>query len=550
MKQMDTRGLSFADMRKGDKYYVDKTMLIADILGTDDSGVYLFTRPRRFGKTTNLSMLDSFFNIKYKGNDWFDGLEISEHHEFDVYRNRFPVIHLDLKDLEASDRESFMNRMRAVIAGAYRDHIYLLDSGQLRDYECDDFRRILSRDVHDDYVRDCLPNLCRMLEEYHGQKVIVLIDECDRAVSDIFGTESFRPIIGALGPILSSLLKSNSSLQMAYVTGIMHIAKESIFSGLNNLWVDNVFSTMSDERFGFTESEVMDILSYYDRSDEFGIVKDWYDGYRFGDAEVYNPFSITYYIKKDEGPNVYWSNTAKDVVIDWLLDRIGMDTFSQILSLINGDSIDVKLNKTMTYDDLGHRIDSLYSMMVMSGYLKAVPKGDGVFEVSIPNKEVMSIVNGKVGGLSIIDNGIFQRFNTAVLDGDSDAIASILQSILKDASYLILKDEHDYQLVLMTIMHTLAQVYSVRTEYEAGNGRLDMILTPRREGMTPLIFELKRVRSEDELDGAVEGAVAQIHRQRYYMDMSGDVMLFGMAFWGKVPRVLVERITVRAGSPV
>ncbi len=530
-------------------YYVDKTLLLADILGNNLRGVYLYTRPRRFGKTTNLSMLDAFFNIQYKGNTWFDGLKISEYPEYNQYKNAFPVIRLDLKDTVASNNKSFMNRMRSAIAEAYRDHMYLLDS-ELDETDAILFRKILLKETSDDYVPDCIRNLCSLLNKYHGRRAIILIDEYDRAVANSFGDAAHRKIMDSLGTILSSALKSNPHLQLAYITGIMQIAKENIFSGLNNLRVNNILSRESDERFGFTETEVKELLSYYGRSDEFDVVKTWYDGYRFGDAEVYNPYSIMYYTSSPDEPLPYWANTAKDVAIEWLLDRVDMKTFSDIMSLVNGGSIDIKLNMTQTYEGLKHDVKSVYNLMVLSGYLKAIPKGDGSYEVSIPNKEVMTIVNEKMWNLNLIDDGTYNEFNIAVLDGDSEKAVRILQSVLKDASYLTLNDEHDYQLVMMTIMHTLSRAYSIRTEYEAGNGRLDMILTPRREGMTPLIFELKKVDSERELDGAVEDAIAQIHERRYYLDMSGEVILFGIAFWSKIPKGRSERILVRDGALV
>lgn len=221
-----------------------------------------------------------------------------------------------------------------------------------------------------------------------------------------------------------------------------------------------------------------------------------------------------------------------------------------MMSLINGDSIEVELDTDMTYESLEYSLDSVYSLMVMAGYLTAVPKEYGVYEISISNKEVCILVKKKMRDLRLIDNEKYKEFNTAVLDGDCETMVRILQSVLKDASYLILNDEHDCQLVMLTIMHTLFHVYSIRTEYEAGNGRLDMILTPKGEGMTPLIFELKKVDSEKELDGAVEDAIAQIHEKRYYLDMSGEIVLFGIAFWSKIPKGRSERIKVREGMLV
>ncbi len=546
MKQIDVGGLSFKELREGNRYYVDKTMLLADILGTNDRGVYLYTRPRRFGKSTNLSMLDAFFNIDYKGNDWFEGLEISDHHEYDRYRNAFPVIRIDMGVCKKAPFEIFISMFRESILSAFNGHRYLLDTETL-----DSRTRNLFESLKEHVTIDILILSIRILSEeltrYHGVKPIILIDEYDRAVADSFGDPVCCPIMDFISSFMYATIKGNENRQMVYVTGVMQIAKEGIFSGLNNISSDNVLFTRSDERFGFTESEVRDVLSYYGRSDDFETVKEWYDGYRFGDAEVYNPYSIMQYLSNRSKPNTYWTNTAKDVVLNWILNRIGMGTFSQMMSLINGDSIKVELDADMTYEGLEHSLNSVYSLMVMAGYLTAIPKEYGVYEISIPNKEVSILVNKKMKDLKVIDDGKYNDFNTAVLNGDCETMVRVLQSVLRDASYLILNDEHDYQLVMLTIMHTLSRAYSIRTEYEAGNGRLDMILTPKREGMTPLIFELKKVDSERELDGAVEDTIAQIHERRYHLDMSGDVVLFGIAFWSKIPRGRSERIQVRDG---
>ena len=223
-RQIDTGGLSFMEIRRKDKYYVDKSMLIGDILSSNDSGVYLFTRPRRFGKTTNLTMLDAFFNLEYKGNTWFDGLEISNHPEFNSYRNAFPVIMINLKKTKADTFSSFVNHMRSVLNNTFDRFRYLMKSDLVYDDEKDLFDRVLKRSIEEDFIIECVPTLCRMLERHHGVKPIILIDEYDRAVSDSFGSESHRPMMNLLGGFMCEALKNNDSLQMAYVTGIMQIA--------------------------------------------------------------------------------------------------------------------------------------------------------------------------------------------------------------------------------------------------------------------------------------------------------------------------------------
>ena len=264
MKQIDAGGLSFQDLRDCDKYYVDKTLLIKDILDCNDRGIYLFTRPRRFGKTTNLSMLDAFFNIEYKGNNWFDGLAISDYPEYERYKNAFPVIKLNLKDTKCNDFNVFISMMESVVSSAYKAHKYLRNSDLLEDFEKDLFVKTQAESISETSILKSIPLLCDFLKRYHGVNPIVLIDEYDRAVSDSFGEESHRKIMDYLGSFLSPILKNNDDVQMAYVTGLMQIGCGSIFSGLNNITANTVFSIGSDERFGFTEAEIKELFAYSD----------------------------------------------------------------------------------------------------------------------------------------------------------------------------------------------------------------------------------------------------------------------------------------------
>ena len=376
-QQIDTCGLSFMEIRRKDKYYVDKSMLIGDILSSNDSGVYLFTRPRRFGKTTNLTMLDAFFNLEYKGNTWFDGLEISKHPEFDRYKNAFPVINLNLKNTKSDDFESYVADLKDALNMTFDRFRYLMKSDLVYDDEKETFDKVIWGTIPTENISRCIPLLCRMLERHHGVKPIILIDEYDRAVSDAFGSESHRPMMNLLGKIMGAALKNNESLQMAYVTGIMQMAKESIFSDLNNIRVNNIFSIESDERFGFTEAEVKKILSDFGHPEKFEEAKAWYDGYRFGDAEVYNPYSIMSYVQSGFKPESFWANSGGDWIVKTLLKSIDDRNYSRILDLTTGGSTEVKLRSAVTYSRIERADTSLYSLMAMSGYLKAVPIGDG-----------------------------------------------------------------------------------------------------------------------------------------------------------------------------
>ena len=543
MKQIDLSGLSFADLREKDKHYVDKTLLIGDLLDTDDSGVYLFVRPRRFGKTTNLTILDAFFNIRYEGNTWFDGLEISKHPEYERYRNAFPVIHLDLGNAKADTYERFIDGMRRAVTLCFEPHRHLLDKKELRASVRNLFESLEDKTTSEDDLIGSVQVLSLALMDEFGAKPIILIDEYDAAVSDAFGTESHEPMMSFLRGLMYASIKGNPYRGMVYVTGVMQIAKQSIFSDLNNIVVNNVFSKKSDERFGFVESEVKGILADFGYEDRFDAARRWYDGYRFGDAEVYNPFSIMNYVQEAFVPQQFWVNSGSDVAIRWLLERTDTIRFSEILSLVEGESIVTRLRPALTYSRLGPN-DSLYSLMVMSGYLKAVPAGDGMYSVSIPNKEILKLIVDVAEDMRPIDSSKFTEFVRSVIDGDADRMTRHLKDILSVGSYYNLSTELHYEAVIMTILYGVIPQYDVRSECEEGNGRVDIMMKLRREGTIPIFLELKKADSEDDLERESEAAVRQIHDRKYYMNMHGKVILIGLAFWGKIPRATVETIVL------
>ncbi len=548
MKQISLGGLSFAELRERDKYYVDKTMLIADILSKGDGDVYLFTRPRRFGKTLNLSMLDAFFNMQYEGNTWFDGLAISEHPEYERYKNAFPVIHLNLNDTKAPDYETFIDMMRTAVRNAYAPHKYLLDDPDTDPDFVDLFKSINRRDVKETFLTTSLEDLSNAIFASIGKKPIILIDEYDCAVSDHFGQESHRRILDFLGRFLRSALKTNPNRQMVYMTGVMQIAKESIFSDLNNVTVNNIFSVDSDERFGFTEDEVRDILEYYGHPEKLDEVREWYDGYRFGNVDVYNPFSIMNYIRGGFEPDTYWANSGGDGIVRNLLNRINNRNLSTITDLVTGNVARVKLAESLVFKDVYASDESLFSLMATTGYLNAVPMGNRMFDISIPNKEIMSIVQDMADTLRPVTDEGFLEFNQAVLEGDAERIASLLEEFLMTTSYLNLTDktpENPYEMMVVTLLIGLCERYTVRTEREMGYGRSDIIMVPKAQGDLGIIMELKIARKDEGLDTGVDLALKQIHDKKYYKEMSGEVLLIGVCFLGKQAKARSEIIRVR-----
>lgn len=549
MRRVNTGGLPFRDLRDCDKYYVDKTQLIMDILDMDERGIYLFTRPRRFGKTTNLTMLDAFFNIEYAGNDWFEGLRISHHPEYLAHMSRYPVVMIDLKDAVAvnGSYDMFISLMRSALREVALRFAYLMGSDRLLEVEKAELGRMMDRGMDEGELVTSVRDLCSMLERHHGTKVVLLMDEYDRGVTDAFGTDVMDRITAFMGAFLSSSLKGNRSLQMAYVTGVMQLAKTGMFSGLNNISVNSVLSKECDECFGFSEAEVRSVLGYYGRAECMDVVRTWYDGYRFGDTEVYNPFSLMTYISKGFVPGMYWISASGDMPLRWMLDRVGIDEIAPIANMLNGGSFRCRVHDSMTYSD-PRSIDftDMCSLMVLTGYLKAVPAGDGEYDLSIPNREVMGMVDSMMSGMLRADHGDIRAFGRAVMDGDAEAMAETLQRILRDASYFNLRDESSYELVLLTLMHDVLGEYRVKSQVESGNGRADLILTPERDGLPPIVMELKLADSTDSLEAEAEGAIRQIAERGYHLGMGGRAILVGLAFCGKVPFAKVEVATNRA----
>lgn len=544
-KKVDTSGLPFREMRERDIYYVDKTLLIRDLLDTNDRGVYQYIRPRRFGKSTNITMLDAFFNMEYEGNTWFDGLAISEHHEYDAYRNAFPVILLNLKDIIPENGEcsyeTFLRGMGILLRKLFRGYVYLRESSATNQSDRDIIDMFLNLQADEVLLANGPSMLMQMLKAHHGRNVVVLVDEYDRVITNSFSTGIGKRILGFMSLMMSSMLKDNPDLQMGYITGITQVTKAGMFSGLNNLTVNNIFSLRSDERFGFTESEVRGILEYYGHPERMDEARRWYDGYRFGDADVYNPYSVMMYVQSGFIPAAYWVNSGKAVPIRWMLRRVDVRNIGEIANMINGNTSTCKLHDTITFEELSMtRKDDLYSLMAMTGHINAVPRGDGLFDLSIPNLEVMKETERILDGNVRISGELFSRFNAAVLDGDAETMASVLQKVLCDASYFDLRDEVSYELIVLTIMHEMLGGFEVRAQPESGNGRADLVIRNRNGDPPSIVMELKVSDSEAKLDDDMEDALAQIHRMRYYLGMTGKVILIGVAFRGKVPRASTQ----------
>ncbi|MDR0523127.1 MAG: ATP-binding protein [Candidatus Methanoplasma sp.] len=546
MKQIPIGIQDFKVIREGDKYFVDKSMLIGRILKSNDRGVYLYTRPRRFGKSVNLSMIDAFLNLEYKGNRWFDGLEISSHSEFDGYRNAFPVISIDFKDLNLGCRENFLASMGERIRRAYRPFSYLEGSEKTDRRDREIYASIAGSEAGEVDLENSLAMLSDMLRAHHGAPAVILVDEYDSPMQGAYGTEVQGDVTRFMRTLLSSALKGSGSLQLAVVTGVLQMAKESIFSGLNNLKVNNILSADFDEMYGFTEPEVRRICDEYGRPDKFEEAREWYDGYRFGNAEIYNPWSILSYADSGFRPAPYWANTSGNSIIADLLSRSDQETLDNLGLLGSGESFATGVKAHVTYSDLGDDAGAIYSMMAVSGYLKAVPEG-ALHRLSIPNAELYSVFADLVSRHAASDavaDGL-RALAYAVSEGDQDSMCECIGSLLsRVVSSRVLDSEHAYQAFLVGALMHLSGRYEVKADYENGDGYYDIMLRRKRGSGPNIVIEIKRSagRGAESLREAAEAALRQIKDKRYAHGLDGPTLAYGVAFHGKTPCIASERL--------
>ena len=392
---------SFEDVIRNGYYYIDKTGLIAELL-TNPSMVNLFTRPRRFGKSLNMSMLRCFFET---GSDphLFDGLKIAEETElFEEYMGRFPVIAVSLKGIEGTDYGKALAMFKGVIHAELLRHSYLMDSDILDQYDKNILEPMLFGEISEEVLPQSLWILSRMLHKHHGRKVVILIDEYDvpLARADVFGY--YDRMVTLIRNLFHQALKTNESLQTAVLTGCMRIAKESIFTGMNNLKIHSVTGVKFDEYFGFTDGEVRNLLDFYGFGDKYEVTKEWYDGYRFGNVSVYCPWDVINYVYdlEDEpylAPQNYWSNTSSNDIIRRFLDKATATTRREMEQLIEGQGIEKEIYPELTYAELDKTIDHLWSVLFTTGYLtyeRSVPNGfadRNRLKLKIPNEEIRSI---------------------------------------------------------------------------------------------------------------------------------------------------------------
>lgn len=550
---------NFEEIRTKGFYYVDKTELIRDLLNSWGK-VNLFTRPRRFGKTLNMSMLKYFFEI---GTDsaLFDGLAISREKALcDRHMGKYPVVFLSLKGVDGLNFETAYEEFCKLIRNEAFRLRFLNDSEKITDVEKESFRHILNGDYSEKDIRSSLQTMCSLLEKHYGQKVVLLIDEYDVPLDKAFNHGYYREMVDLIRSMFGAALKTNDSIFMAVLTGCLRISKESIFTGLNNFKVLSIMDTRFDEHFGFTDSEVMRLLADYNLSDHFDVTKSWYDGYRFGDADVYCPWDVVNYVdllKADPKakPRAFWINTSGNDLVKRFVDKADKTTQGEIERLINGEAIEKNVRSELTYNEIDDSIDNLWSVLFTTGYLtKDGETDDGKLRLVIPNREVREVfilqIQEWFRKTFVRDDKPMRDFCQAFQTGDAETIQKHLNLVMtRMISILDTKARDDqkenfYHGLLLGLLRS-DPTWLIMSNVESGDGFSDILIEPD-DPDAGIIIEVKYSPTFAGLDEACKKALEQVKTRRYDEKLRNEgrenLIAYGIAFNRKRCKAVCEKL--------
>lgn len=555
---------NFAEIRQDKFYYIDKTMLIEQLL-QNWSKVNLFTRPRRFGKTLNMSMLKSFFEI---GADkkLFAGLYIAQREELcKAYLGKYPVISLSLKSVEGLSYAEAEDMLVQLMGSEARRFAFLLESDKLSDVDKEQYRGFTVIRQGKYYMDkgllvSSLRVLSQLLYQHYGQKVIILIDEYDVPLDKAFQQGYYQEMVSLIRGMFGQALKTNDYLQFAVLTGCLRISKESIFTGLNNFDVNSVVDVEHDEQFGFTETEVRALLEYYGLMGHFDDVKEWYDGYHFGNADIYCPWDVVNYVKKlradaDAEPQAYWINSSGNALVQRFINKAEQSTRNELEQLVAGESIEKKIHLELTYNEIDSSIDNMWSVLFTTGYLTQVGRAKaGMFKLKIPNKEVREVFVYQIQKwfeeAVAKDTTMLNGLQLAFAHGNAEKIEKQLTQLLgQTISILDTKarneeKENFYHGLLLGLLRNYGK-WIVKSNVEAGDGFADIIVKEENPD-AGLVIELKYAGSMNALEQACQKAIKQI-KERSYADVlredgRTEILAYGIAFCKKRCKVIVEKL--------
>ena len=545
-------------------YYSDKTLLLKSLLDTETK-VILFTRPRRFGKTLNMTMLRTFFEKQLNGTDtshYFKDLKIWQAGE--KYRNeqgRRPVIYITLKDIKCLDFKQTLDEITKAVGSEYRRHEELKSSSLLEEYYKSLYRTISLEKASLKDLTTSLLSLSAMLFKHHGIQPMIIIDEYDTPIQTANEYGYYEDMVNFMRIFLSSAFKDNPSLYRGILTGITRVSKESIFSGLNNLKVDTIFDNEFSDCFGLTTEEVSDMLDFYDIPDKKEEAAHWYDGYMFGNMEIYNPWSMIEYLDHDCVARPYWVNTSSNGLVGQALEMADQDDRTVLESLVSGGTVETAINTNIIYPEITSNINVAYSLLAQTGYLKSINNeiDDGVLfcTLKIPNRELRTIYFDEILNRFVKDSTACRKageLRRAISKGNAEKIQQLVQDyLMSSCSFHDLTEEKDYHNVFLGVIYIATDFYSVKSNRESGEGRYDIAMFPKRNNLPGIIFELKhcsdgesvksdKAKLEQLLSKSAEEALKQIESNEYLTELkesgANPIFKYGAAFFGKKAKVI------------
>ncbi|WP_296054569.1 AAA family ATPase [uncultured Holdemanella sp.] len=540
-----------------DYYYVDKTMLIREFLDQKPL-VSLFTRPRRFGKTLNMDMLRVYFEkTDADTSKYFKDKDIWKCGEgYRMHQGKYPVIFLTFKDVKFDSWKATVEKIKSLLQEEYGRHQEVLMSDKISDYEKKYFNKVLSATENEVELASSLEKLSKMLAIHYDKAPIIIIDEYDTPIQEGYSKNFYDEIIGFMRNFFSGAFKDNRNLSYGFLTGILRIAQESIFSGLNNLTVNSVMDEAYDRYFGFTNEEVSEMLDYYGVAEKESELQEWYDGYLFGNEEIYNPWSVINYISKGCIPQAYWVNTGKNEILEDVLKVADEDITEKLYSLILGNKVLARIDQNVVYRSLTDDPANIYSLLLVAGYLKTTLKelqADGSYlcEVSIPNKEIASVYKSEVlthlMQVGAVSRATADKIAESLFLNDYVKLEKAIAEYMDKAiSYYDTTSESFYHGLVLGLIAMMDNQYKIKSNRESGKGRFDICLMPRNNKHPGMIMELKWKKNldENELAFLADEAICQINSMEYDSEMKSEgtekILKFGIAFSGK--RVCVKTI--------
>lgn len=540
-------GVSDYRLASSEYYYIDKTLMIKDFID-EKPMVSLFTRPRRFGKSLNMDMLRTFFEKTEEDTSvYFKDKKIwSCGQKYRDYQGKYPVIFISFKDVKFATWRETAEAIRKIIAKEAARHLELETSEKCTEYDKDTFRRLITERSSEVELSSALANLSQMLHVHHGIAPIIIIDEYDIPIQQGYMKGFYDDVVLFMRNLFSGGLKDNKHLSYGFLTGILRVAKESIFSGLNNLVINSVLDNKYSTYFGFTQDEVKEMAKYYDAMDKFDEIREWYDGYRFGNAEIFNPWSVINYFNNECVPRAFWQSTGSNDIIGEIIAEADEEIYERLRAFVEGKKITTYIDTNVIYPQIKNNPSTIYSFLLVAGYLKAektVPSfnGDYMCEVSLPNKEIAFVYNKEI--LLQLEDMIPQStvayIQEALYSGDSLKLQKYIKTLLmQSASSFDVAGENFYHGLMLGLCAMFNEAY-LTSNRESGDGRYDIQLMPKRDNLPGILIELKAAKyiGQDELKRLSEAALKQIDDKQYDTEMLTKgvkkIYKYGVAFSGK-----------------